>query len=64
MEDEKIVELYWQRDENAIRQTEQKFGGYCRTVAWHILEDEQDTEECLSDTWMGAWNSMRPSRCR
>ena len=65
MEDEKIVELYWQRDENAIRQTEQKFGGYCRTVAWHILEDEQDTEECLSDTWLAAWNAMpdkRPAR--
>ncbi len=62
MEDEKIVELYWQRDENAIRQTEEKYGGYCRTVAWHILEDEQDTEECLSDTWMGAWSSMPTNR--
>ncbi len=62
MEDEKIVELYWQRDENAIRQTEQKYGGYCRTVARNILADEQDTEECISDTWMGAWNSMPANR--
>lgn len=62
MEDEKIVELYWQRDENAIRQTEQKYGGYCRTVARNILADEQDTEECVSDTWMGAWSSMPANR--
>ena len=62
MEDEKIVELYWQRDENAIRQTEKKYGGYCRTVAWNILADEQDTEECVSDTWMGAWSSMPANR--
>ena len=62
MEDEKIVDLYWRRDENAIRETAGKYGGYCRTVAYHILEDEQDAEECVSDTWMRAWNSMPPQR--
>ena len=46
MEDEKIVDLYWRRDENAIRETADKYGGYCRTVAYHILEDAQDAEEC------------------
>ena len=64
MEDEKIVDLYWRRDENAIRETAGKYGGYCRTVAWHILEDEQDAEECVSDTWMRAWNSMPTNRPR
>lgn len=65
MEDKDIVELYWQRKEDAIPQTAKKYGSYCRTIAYNILADEQDTEECVNDTWLGAWNSMpdnRPSR--
>lgn len=65
MEDRKIVDLYWQRDENAIPETAAKFGGYCRTIAYNILSDAEDAEECLNDTWLRAWNTMptnRPSR--
>ena len=45
MEDRKIVDLYWQRDENAIPETAAKFGGYCRTIAYNILADAEDAEE-------------------
>ena len=62
MEDTKIVELYWQRSENAIPETAAKFGPYCHTIAYNILSDTQDTEECVNDTWLGAWNSMPPNR--
>ena len=65
MDDRKIVDLYWQRDENAIPETAAKFGGYCRTIAYNILSDAEDAEECLNDTWLRAWNTMptnRPSR--
>ena len=65
MEDRKIVDLYWQRDENAIPETAAKFGGYCRTIAYNILSDAEDAEEGLNDTWLRAWNTMptnRPSR--
>ena len=62
MEDVQIVELYWQRDPEAIRETDCKYGCYCRTVAWNILTDIQDVEECVKDTWMGAWNAMPVQR--
>lgn len=65
MEDAKIVELYWQRSSDAIQETDRKYGAYCHTVAVNILNDAQDAEECVNDTYMGAWNSMpdkRPER--
>ena len=62
MEDEKIIELYWSRDELALRETDRKYGGYCRTIANNILHDLQDADECVSDTWLGAWNAMPPKR--
>ncbi len=62
MEDRKIVDLYWQRDENAIPETAAKFGGYCRTIAYNILADAEDAEECLNDTWLRAWNTMPTNR--
>ena len=58
MDDKQIVDLYWARSEKAIEETERKFGGYCRTVAWNILTNTADAEECVNDTWMKAWNSM------
>lgn len=67
MDDGQIVELYWQRSEAAIQETAAKYGPYCRAVAAGILSDPQDTEECLNDTWIGAWNAIpphRPSRLR
>ena len=62
MEDSAIVGLFWERDESAIRETEITYGRYCRTIAFNILGDEEDVQECLNDTWLGAWNSIPPAR--
>ena len=62
MKDEDIVELYRQRDERAIRESEQKYGAYCRAVAVNVLGSEQDAEECVNDTWLRAWQSIPPAR--
>ncbi len=62
MEDSQIIELYWLRDESAIPATSEKYGGYCRRIALNILESREDAEECLNDTYLGAWNSMPPHR--
>ena len=62
MEDREIIELYWQRDEEAIAQSERKYGAYCRSIARQILRAAEDVEECLSDTWLAAWRSMPPKR--
>jgi len=64
MEDSRIVELYWRRDENAITETQRKYGGFCHAIALRILSDRQDAEECVSDTWLRAWNAMPPQRPR
>lgn len=60
MEDKQIVDLYWQRDEVAITETQSKYGHYCHTVAYNILHDREDSEEVVNDTWLGAWNAMPP----
>lgn len=62
MEDRAIVDLYWSRDPEAIRQTGEKYGGYCRAIARNILPDRRDAEECVNDTWLGAWNAMPENR--
>lgn len=62
MTDNEILDLYWARDEQAISETDQKYGSYCRTIAWNILRSREDTEECVSDTWLKAWNAMPPKR--
>ena len=62
MEDEKIIELYWTRDEGAITATDEKYGNYLKTIAGNILKDERDSQECVSDTYMGAWNAIPPER--
>lgn len=65
MDDVKIVELYWQRSERAIDETAEKFGAYLNKIAMNILANREDAEECVNDTYVGAWNSMpdkRPSR--
>jgi len=62
MEDNKIVELYWERDEAAIEQSSAKYGRYCRSIAYNILYNDEDVEECLNDTWMRAWGSIPPAR--
>ena len=65
MDDAKIVDLYWSRSEQAIKETELKYGKYCRKISCNILADTADAEECVNDTYLKAWNSMptnRPSR--
>ena len=62
MKDRDIVELYWRRSEQAIRETERKYGSYCRTIAFNILNNREDSEECVSDTWLAAWNAMPDKR--
>lgn len=62
MEDPQIIELYWQRSEAAIAETDEKYGAYCRSIAHSILRSRQDAEESVNDTWLAAWNSMPPHR--
>ena len=62
MTDNDIIDLYWARDEKAISKTDKHYGPYCRAIAWNILRSKEDTEECVSDTWLKAWNSMPPHR--
>ena len=62
MEDARIVELYWERDEAAIAESSAKYGGYCYQIAFRILALREDAEECVGDTWLRAWEAMPPSR--
>lgn len=62
MEDQKIVDLYWQRSDQAIAESDRKYGPYCGTIARNICGNFQDAEECVSDTWMSAWNQIPPKR--
>lgn len=62
MEDEAIVTLYWQRDESAIRETQQKYGRYLAKIAFQILASREDSEESVNDTYLKAWHSMPPHR--
>ena len=62
MEDKAIVDLYWARSEKAIAETRKKYGGYCYTIAKNILENREDSEECVNDTYLRAWHSMPESR--
>lgn len=64
MEDAAIVELYFARTERAIQETINKYGTYCMTVSRNILHNEEDAEECVSDTWVKAWNAIPPERPR
>ena len=62
MADRRIIDLYWQRDENAVRETDAVYGAYCCAIARNILGSREDAEECVSDTWLQAWNSVPPQR--
>lgn len=62
MEDEQIVTLYWQRNERAIDETRIKYGHYCHSIAYNILANTQDAQECENDTYLAAWNAMPPHR--
>ncbi len=62
MEDEKIISLYFERNENAIRETDRKYGAYCFSIAHGILKNISDSEECLNDAYMKTWQSIPPER--
>ena len=62
IEDEKIVDMYWERSEEAIAQTDVKYGKYCRYISFNILKSKEDSEECVNDTYLKAWDSMPPTR--
>lgn len=62
MDDEKIIELFWQRDERAIKETADKYGGFCFAIAFNILESKEDAEECVNDVWHRVWASIPPQR--
>lgn len=62
MDDSMIINLYFERNEDAIKATEEKYGKYCFTVAFNILNSEEDSKECVNDTYVGAWNSIPPHR--
>ena len=60
MEDKQIIELYNERSEAAISETAKKYGKYCYTIAYHILDNEQDSEECVNDTYLKTWETIPP----
>ena len=62
MEVAAIIALYWARDQQAIAETEEKYGPFCRQVAWNILTVREDMEECVNDTYHQAWITMPPQR--
>ena len=62
MEDREIVNLYWERNTSAIKETDTKYGGYCKAIAKNILGNHEDAEECVNDTYLNTWNSIPPNR--
>lgn len=61
MEDERIIDLYLERSEDAISQSSLKYGRYCHSIAYNILYSDEDSEECVSDTWLRAWGAIPPA---
>lgn len=62
MDDEAILTLYFARNQEAIQETERKYGAYCRRISQQILGSREDAEECVNDTWLQAWNKIPPQR--
>ena len=62
MEDKQIVDLYWERSESAIAETEKKYGRYCHYIAYHILENDEDAREIANDTYLKTWQTIPPCR--
>lgn len=61
-EDTYIIDLFWERNEDAVKLTEEKYHGLCYQVAWKILTNREDSEECVNDTWLAAWKYIPPKR--
>ena len=62
MEDEHIIDLYWDRNQNAINETAVKYGSYLHRISWNILRSHDDAEECVNDTYLRTWNAIPPDR--
>lgn len=62
MEDEQIIDLFFERSERAISETDRKYGRSCRRVSFNILRRQEDVDECLNDTYLAAWNTIPPKR--
>ena len=62
MQDQNIIQLYFSRSEDAIKYTALKYGAYCKTIAFNILNSNQDSDECVNDTYLQTWNSIPPTR--
>lgn len=62
MDDKKIIDLFFARDENAIAEIEKKYGALCRYIAGNILDQREDVEECVSDVMLALWNAIPPDR--
>lgn len=62
MEDGQIIDLFWNRDQRAIQETDGKYGRLLNGIAWNLLHSREDAEECVNDTWGRAWESMPPQR--
>ena len=62
MEDANIIQMYWDRDQSAIQESDQKYGRYCFAVATRILDSREDSQECVNDTWHNAWRAIPPEK--
>ena len=62
MEDGQIIDLYWNRDQRALRETEGKYGRLLHSIAWNLLHSREDSEECVNDTYLRAWEAIPPAR--
>ena len=64
MEDDRIVDLYWERSETAINETGNKYSRYCHSISFNILHNNEDADECVNDTYLRVWNAIPPKRPR
>ncbi len=62
IEDEKIVDLFFKRSEQAIWELDSKYGKFCRRLSYNIVNNRQDAEECVNDAYLGAWNAIPPEK--
>lgn len=60
MDDKQIIELYWARSERAIAETDRKYGKFCHRIAYNVLANREDSEECVNDTYLKTWNAIPP----
>ena len=62
MDDSKIIALYFERNEQALTESDRKYGAYCNTISYNITASHEDAEECVNETWLRSWNTMPPQK--